>query len=160
MLLQQGKTEQAIAEFQAAVELNPHDAQLHVWCGNVLAQHGAADKAIVHYRAALTIAPGWNEAQIRLAWTLATWEHASPAQSAEAVLLAEEVCNRTQRSHTPSLDTLAAAYAACGRFDEAVKIAEQAHAMAQAAGDTKLATEIAARLTLYHAGQPYRRQNP
>ena len=159
-LLQQGRTDQAVAEFQAAVQLNPHDAQLHVWCGNVLAQHGAADHAIVYYRAALTITPGWNEAQIRLAWTLATWEHASPAQSAEAVLLAEEVCSRTQRRHAPSLDTLAAAYAACGRFEEAVNIAEQAHVVAQSAGDTKLAAEIAARLTLYRVGQPYRRLPP
>ena len=46
-------------------------------------------------------------------------------------------------------DNLAAAYAAAGRADEAVKTATKAETLAQAAGQTELARDIERRVKLY-----------
>ena len=54
------------------------------------------------------------------------------------------------------LDTLAAAHAENGDFNQAVAVAERALAAAQAAKDGPLADDIAVRLELYRLGQPYR----
>jgi spermidine synthase len=53
-------------------------------------------------------------------------------------------------------DTLAAAYAAAGRYDEAVRVAEQALRQVEAGGPPALAEQVRARLALYRAGRPYR----
>jgi spermidine synthase len=54
------------------------------------------------------------------------------------------------------LDTLAAAYAAAGRFAEAVAAAERAVPLAESGGQAELARRIQSRLELYRAGRPYR----
>jgi hypothetical protein len=58
------------------------------------------------------------------------------------------------------MDTLAAAYAAAGRFAEAVETAEKAIKLATSANDKKLTLEIQKRLQLYRAGQPYIDKRP
>ena len=51
---------------------------------------------------------------------------------------------------------LAAAYAAAGRFDDAIATAQKVIEFARAAGQPELVREIAARLQLYREGRPYR----
>jgi hypothetical protein len=53
------------------------------------------------------------------------------------------------------VDTLAAAYAAAGRFPDAVKTTERAIDLAESANQQQLADEIKKRLELYKTGQPY-----
>jgi hypothetical protein len=53
------------------------------------------------------------------------------------------------------LDTLAAAYAANGRFEEAVHSAEKAVALAEAEGDLALAQAFRKRLSNYLSREPY-----
>jgi hypothetical protein len=50
---------------------------------------------------------------------------------------------------------LAVAYAASGRFTEAVNAAEKALALARFSGRQRLAREINRRLLLFKADQPY-----
>ena len=60
-------------------------------------------------------------------------------------------------SESPQLlDTLAAAYAEAGRFDEAVATARKALTAATQANKEQLAKDIQGRLELYAARQPYR----
>ena len=56
------------------------------------------------------------------------------------------------------LDTLAVAYAAADRFDEAKATAEKALNIAKSSGKEDLAGKIQKRIKLYEAGQPYREQ--
>jgi len=59
--------------------------------------------------------------------------------------------------HDPAvMDTLAAAYANAGKFDQAVKTAEKAVELAKAAENQNLADDIQSRLDLYQAQRPYR----
>jgi hypothetical protein len=91
-----------------------------------------------------------------LAWILATNEDPDVRDSAEAVRLAEGACALTRRQVALFVGTLAAAYADAGRFDDAVKAAQEACATATAAGETRLAEKNRQLLELYRAGKPYR----
>jgi hypothetical protein len=91
-----------------------------------------------------------------LAWIYATSPQAELRNGPEAVRLAEGACKITQRQMAAILDTLAAAYAEAGRFDDAVKTTEELHALAVAAHDTNTVDTARQRLELYQAGRPYR----
>jgi len=75
----------------------------------------------------------------------------------QAVSLAERACQLTGDRVAPYLDTLAAAYAAAGRFKDAVATAQKAIELAKSAGQTQVVSEIEPRLQLYRNGQAYRR---
>ena len=74
----------------------------------------------------------------------------------QAVSLAERACQLTGDRVAPYLDTLAAAYAAAGRFKDAVATAQKAIELASSAGQTQIVSEIETRLELYRAGRAYR----
>jgi hypothetical protein len=73
-----------------------------------------------------------------LAWVLATSPDAARRDGALAVELAEDACLQTQYRQAGMVETLAAAYAEAGRFDEATGAARMASALASQAGDAKL----------------------
>jgi tetratricopeptide (TPR) repeat protein len=59
-----------------------------------------------------------------------------------------------------ALDVLGMAYAAAGRFPDAIQAAERAAAAARAAGNTNLTAGIEQRRDLYKEGRPYRFRIP
>ena len=67
--------------------------------------------------------------------------------------LAERACELTGYREADLLDTLAVAYAAAGRFPEALATAETAAAVAAKAGNLSLAAEIRSRVPLFRAGR-------
>ena len=93
---------------------------------------------------------------MNLAWLLATDANEKVRNPAEAVTLAEGANRMTVRAHPKVLDTLAAAYAAAGRYDEAAETAERALSAALGRGETRLAGEIDGRISLYQSRRPYR----
>lgn len=95
-----------------------------------------------------------------LAWLLAVCPEAELRDGARAVRLATRLCPETTDCQPTYLDTLAAALAEAGRFDEAVKVARQALDLARTAGDESLAESLTSRLQLYEAGQPYHEPSP
>ena len=151
-----GHYDRAIHDFNRVIELNPSNGGAHVNMALALLRQGNAKEAISHYRQALRLRPNWPEVMNELAWILAT--HADPQirNGPDAVRLAERACELTQYKLPTLLDTLAAAYAELGQFAEAVKTAEKAIKLAQAAGQKKLAEDIQGRLELYKAKRPYR----
>ena len=96
----------------------------------------------------------------RLAWILATCPDDRLRDGAAALRIAEDVCRRTSRRVPRALDTLAAALANLGRYDEAVAVAEEARDLARRRGDETLAGKIEARLVLYRGDRPYRQAAP
>ena len=73
-----------------------------------------------------------------------------------AELLAEQAARATGHREPTILDTLAAAQAEAGLFDQAVQTARGAIELATAAGQTPVADEIRARLDLYRRNTPVR----
>ena len=111
--------------------------------------------AITALRRAHQLQPGSRELANSLAWHLATAPDANLRDPAEAIRLAEFACADRAATRPGWLDTLAAAYAANGQFDDAVRTGEAALTAAGAAPDDKLATAVAARLELYRRGKAY-----
>jgi Flp pilus assembly protein TadD len=93
-----------------------------------------------------------------LAWLLATGNNTSTEDADKAIGLAQLACELTKNEKAEQLDTLAAAYAAAGRFEEAVKTAGQAIDMAKAGGRKDLVSEIQNRVEFYRTGQRYRQK--
>jgi arylsulfatase A-like enzyme/Flp pilus assembly protein TadD len=91
-----------------------------------------------------------------LAWLKSVYEDKPFYDPNEAVGLARRACELTEYKHHQMLDTLSVAYAAAGRFDEAVKAAEQALKLALSAEPPVSGADIQEHLRLFKAGRPYR----
>ena len=155
-----GKVEEAIQQFEQAVRLNPNDQKAHVNLGRAFEKTGRTREAIFHYEEVWRIEPNDSAIQNNLAWLLATRPPAEGGDPVRAVALAERACSLTTNSVFAYLDTLAAAYAAAGRFSEAVATAQKAVQLAHAANQPQAANEIAARLELYRHGRAYHESKP
>jgi hypothetical protein len=91
---------------------------------------------------------------------LATSSDDGLRNGAEAVRLAERACELTHHGQPLFMGTLAAAYAECGRFPEAVTTAEKAEQLATTAGLAAVAAKNRQLLELYRAGKPYHEPAP
>jgi TPR repeat protein len=96
---------------------------------------------------------GLASAQNSCAWILATSTNASLRDGALAVAFAQKAVKATLRTNGAFLDTLAAALAEAGEFDQAVAIQKEAIAVEK---DAKLKQDYAARLRHYEGRTPYR----
>ena len=155
-LVQQGKTSEAIEHFQKAHEIQPDFAESHQNLGALLYQQRQIPQALAQWRELIRLQPDTIPILNVTAWLLATQPAAAFRNGAEAVELAERA-KRLSASRDPAiLDTLAAAYAEAGRFDEAIQAAQQAVALATSQQNTVLAEKIQTRLKLYQTGKPCR----
>lgn len=153
----QGKLDEAIAEYQAALRIDPDFWLAHRNYATALIKKGKGGEALTHlyYRDA-TMLPGqknWG-GMVRLAWILSTSKDAFQRNGAIAVNLALKANEMSFGKNPQVLQTLAAAYAECGKFPEAIQAAQEA--MALAVNDKPLARELAAQLKGYQAGTPFR----
>ena len=137
------------------VQLDPNSASAHVVLAEVLAGDGRTNEAITHLKETLRLRPDWVGPMNNLAWILATHKDSKLRNPDEATRLAQRACELTSYENPGLLDTLAAAYAAEGRFSEAVTTAEKALELAKSSGENQMAEEIQNHLQLYKAGQPY-----
>jgi 4-amino-4-deoxy-L-arabinose transferase-like glycosyltransferase len=158
-LVELGRPEEALAVLQQAVAADPDDAGLqrslaglHVELAAGREARGDAAGALAHYRSALELAPQTPAALWGAAWVLATGPEAGPA---EAVALAERAAALAPRLTPSMLETLAAAYAADGRFEAAITKAREALAQYAAAG-RPAPQRLAQALALYERGERLR----
>jgi tetratricopeptide (TPR) repeat protein len=154
-LLQKGQVDEAIIHYQKALQIKPDNAKAHVNLGSALLQKGRVDEAMVHYQKALQIKPDSPDILNNLAWLLATCPDAHIRDGVQAVKYAGRACELTHYGMAPLVDTLAAAYAEAGRYDEAMAAAQKACALATAAGEPELLEKNQKLLALYRAHQPY-----
>ena len=162
-----GRVPEAIQHYEASLRLNRRN---HVTWSNLGKSHmslGQFPRAAECFQQALKISPNYTDARWSLASvldeiarSLASHPQTERRNGAEAVRLAEEACNLTGHREPVLLDTLAAAYAEAGRFEDAVKTAEKALELATAAKMTLRLDGIRTRLALYQAGRPYHHVSP
>jgi len=146
---------EALSQCEEALQINPGNAQIHYNLANALVRLGRLPEAIAQYEFALRINPDYVLAQNNLAWHLATHVPAEGGDPVRAVALAERACRLSDDRVAKYLDTLAAAYAAAGRFGDAVDTAQKAIQLADSTAQTQLISKIEMRLELYRANQPY-----
>ena len=155
-----GRPDEAISYYQRVLQINPNDAQTHKDLAIILLREGKLYKAANHYRQCLQINSDDADALNNLAWIFATAEDNKLRNSSDAVEFAQRACKLTDYKHPGLLDTLAVAYAAAGRFNQAIETAEKAIKLADSAGKKDLTDKIQSRLQLYQAGQAYRQKQP
>jgi tetratricopeptide (TPR) repeat protein len=160
VLAQQGKIAEAYDEFAAAVADKPTFAKAHQNLGIILERQGRTGDAVVAYRETLRLSSPANDVELRLAWILATDPDASVRNGAEAIRRAQSAASSTGGKDPQAFDVLAAAFAEAGRFDEAVEAGERALALAGPSAAGGAVEGAKARLALYRARQPFRRQAP
>ena len=131
------------------MRLKPEWPEVHNELGKIYRQEGKYHQAIVHWRKAISLNPGSVNVLNNLAWLLATTQEPVVKNSDDAIEFAEKACALTKYEHPVTLDTLAAAYAADGNFDQAVQIAKLAFEKALAMKNDDLAGQINERLELY-----------
>jgi hypothetical protein len=90
-----------------------------------------------------------------LAWYLVLNPKMTEDNPGRAVELAQRACELTYYKDPVDLDTLAAAFAANGRFRQAIETAEKAVNLCQSHEFMSLKKEIENHVILYKAGRPY-----
>ena len=148
--------DKAIADYTEAIRLNPKSAENFLGRGSSYYGKEDYDKALADYTMAIELDPKSGSVHNSLAWLLATCPSDAQRNGVRAVELATkavELAKAAGESFLNELDTLAAAHAEAGHFDEAVKLQQQAVALAP--NDNK--ADFESRLKLFQAGQPYRK---
>jgi tetratricopeptide (TPR) repeat protein len=155
LLLKQGKAGKAVSHYEEAIRLNPKLAMVRNKLGEIYYQQGEFEKALVHWNQALEIKPDWVGVLNNIAWVKAVYQDRGIHDPKAAIRFAQKACELTGYTRPALLHTLSVAYAADGRFDEAIETAEKAMSQAEAANKTQLAEQIRNYLKLYRTGQPY-----
>jgi tetratricopeptide (TPR) repeat protein len=155
LLLASGRPQDALRHYQLAIDGDPANAEAHANLGAVYIGLGTSRAAVLHLREAVRIQPDNPAFLSGLAWVLAAAADATDRAPADAIAAAERALAVRGDPDARTLDALAAAYAAAGRYEDAVRRAGEAHERARRAGNERLATDIAGRLAGYRRGEPF-----
>jgi len=156
-LFVQGNPQAAAMHFEEVIRRKPEHGQARLFLGLAQFETGNEENAVTNLKAAVNVAPNSVEALNGLAWALATASNETVRDGATAVDLATRAAELTQHQRAPVLHTLAAAHAAAGAFQEAIRVASQAEALATAQGQADLATRVQEASSLYRQQRPLTR---
>lgn len=153
---EQGRHDAALQDFTDAIRTNPKSSRAYSNRAATWAYKGEYAKAVEDNTEAIRLdardAYGYNN----LAWLKATCSEDQFRDGTKAVELAKKACELTEWGSPIFLDTLAAAFAEAGEFENAVKWQEKAVEMAPA----REKAGYESRLMLYQQGNPYREPHP
>ncbi len=153
-LKSQGKLNDAIKHFRQALQVKPDLAETHNNLALALTMTGQLDKALEHFREAVRLKPDYLEPLNRMARILAMHPEPKLRDPNQAIELAKRAAELTGHKDATILETLAAAYAAAGQFDQALKTAETALSLATAAQADELANHIRKKIQIYRQQKP------
>ncbi len=130
-----GQHRKAISDYTEVIELNPKNDLAYNNRGIAHDEKCQYDKAIFDYDKAIEINPGCAEAYNGKSWILATCRDAIYRDGAKAVELAKRAVELSPDGCY--LDTLAAAYAEVGKFEDAILTQEKANDLLKKEGMPK-----------------------
>lgn len=147
--------DRALRRYTDVIEKKPN-ATTYVSRAMIWKFKGEHDKAIADYSEAIRRV-SWglthhDHTCAKLAWLLATSPVDALRDGKKAIEHATRACQRTEWKNCEWIDTLAAAYAETGDFQEAIKWQEKALSMCPE--DQK--DDLRSKLDLYKSGKPYR----
>ena len=151
-----GQLDEGISHLERALALDPDYTAAHGNLGEAYAARGQRALAAQQFALAVAAAPDNPFLLDRLGWLLATSPEDGIRNGVRAVEVAERAVAVTGRQDTMSLDTLSAAYAEVGRFDDAVAAVREALALAERQGNQSTVPDLTARLSLFQSHQKFR----
>ncbi len=150
-----GEYDKAIIDLNEAIEIDPNGANAYYNRGLAYNKKGQYDQSISDYTKAIEVKPGYSSAYNALAWILATCVDETYRDGREAIKLSKQALK--SNSNPFYMDTLAAAYAEAGEFEDAVRTQEEVLTLLREKGDAhNLLNEASRRLDFYRAGKPWR----
>jgi Tfp pilus assembly protein PilF len=155
-LLRAGQNAEAAAAFDRAVSVAQGSKKACLMIGVLWCEERQYARAIRVFRLGFARNPDDPDLANALAWVWATCPQDDLRNGPDAVRLAEAVNRKLAGRSAQVLDTLAAAYAEAGQFDQAVATAARALQAAQTTGPKSLVKEVQHRLRLYREGKPFR----
>ncbi len=150
----QGEVKQAEGYWEKVLQYDPNNTPALYNMGIIANLQREHVLEISMYDKVLKLAPEHLGALNNLAWLLATGPD-KISDPTRAMELAEKACQLENFTVPDSLDTLAVAYAAVGRFDKAIETAKKALNLAIIQNRKTVADQIKFRLSLYKKGKPY-----
>jgi tetratricopeptide (TPR) repeat protein len=145
-LSERNEFDRALSHLKRALKFEPELAGIRFWLGYVSERAGRPDAAAGHYRSELLLSPNHILSAQSLARLLVTDPDRDVRGSDEAIAVALRACELTHFRNPRSINLLAAAYAAAGRFDETRAQSRLALKLAVEVGDLELASTIKSRL--------------
>jgi len=154
----QGDYDGAIADYNLALKIKPAYADALNNRGFAWVKKGNLSQALRDFSRAIEIQPALLDAYNSKAWILATSSQAQYRDGKEAVALAKKAVE--MNAGIDSMDTLAAAYAANGQFDQAVSTQKQVIQMLVQQEKIDSLGPYLDHLNTYKAGKPLRIDYP
>jgi tetratricopeptide (TPR) repeat protein len=154
VLAARGEYAEAVHHFRAALD-NREDARVHAELAGALASQGDFAPALAHAQAALHLELQSPLALAAMARILS--QHPDPAvrNVKQAQRLIGQAERKADHNDPIALDALAAAYAALGAGDRAVRAAQRAVARASETGNDDLTAALRSRLEHYRGMPPH-----
>lgn len=159
LLVLTGREDDAAPVYESLLQLDPTNADAMTTLANIRHKQGRDVEARDLYARAVqtagelgrgdTVAP-----MMRLVRLLSTSDDPKVRDTRQAVLIMEELAQRTQRRDPAVLDVLASVLAAEGRNAEAITTADEAAALAESMQMPEVAAQIRARRDEYRAKVP------
>jgi tetratricopeptide (TPR) repeat protein len=146
-----GRWEEALDAFNNALEIKSDNAEVVCSRADLLADMGRYGEALADYAHTIDLDPEFAHAYRNGAWLLATCPDPRYRDGANAVLGAKRALQSGYGERHVALDTLAAAQASAGQFDEAIKTLQEAMKIAP----YEARTAYRSQLKLYQAGKPF-----
>lgn len=156
LLLLTGRYDEAMACFQALLNLRPGNAGALTSIGNIHFMRGEAAQALASFEEALRSEPNLASTLANMAWIRASSADDNLRDGSAAVRDALRAADLTGRADPSVLQILAAAYAEDGDFDAAISVCGEAEALARSQGRESLAASVMAMRQRFETKLPYR----
>jgi tetratricopeptide (TPR) repeat protein len=145
-----GRSVDAEAAYRRAIGLRPDLINAHFGLAQLLLAGRRPAEALAELDQCLRIRSDWAPAVADAVWILAN--EPGVLDATRAIALGERIATTRGARNAALLDALASAYAASGRFQDAIATGQRALERAREIGDVELAGRIERRVTAYRAG--------
>jgi arylsulfatase A-like enzyme/Flp pilus assembly protein TadD len=153
------RDDEAIVHYEQSLQIQPNQPMVLDNLARLYFRRHKLRQAYDCWNRVLDFEDDWPDVLNNLAWLKAVYENEPFYNLDEAIEMAERACEMTDYKKYQMLDTLGVAYAAAGRFKEAIKTSELALKLARAEEEDETGAQtVQQHLELFKAGRPYREQ--